>query len=59
MEQEKYRAIMEYLENFSQKIGTESHRETLGNGVELLSFLSAVNEDGSGLIYFQLALIRA
>lgn len=58
MEQGKYKSIMEQLERFSKEVGTESRRETLENGVELLSFLSAVYEDGSGLIYFQLALVR-
>lgn len=59
MEQAKYQAVMDRLEEFAHQVGVECRRETLENGIELLSFVSAVREDGTGLVYIQLALVRA
>ena len=58
MEQAKYKAVMDRLDAFSHEVGIECRRETLENGVELISFLTAAYEDGSGLVYVQLALLR-
>lgn len=58
MEQAKYQAVMDRLEAFAHQVGVECRRETLENGIELISFVSAVREDGTGLVYFQLALVR-
>lgn len=58
MDQQTYAAVMDRLEAFVQKVGTDCRREWLENGIEELRFLSALQQDGTDLALFRLAVVR-
>lgn len=58
MDQQTYAAVMDRLEAFSQTVGTDCRREQLENGIEELRFLSALQQDGTDLALFRLAVVR-
>lgn len=58
MDQIKYIEVMRLLGEFSGAVGVEARREKTGNGTDVLSFLSAIHENGEGLVYFQLGLVQ-
>lgn len=58
MLQETHDAVMAMLKQTAEEIGSEARLDTLQNGVTLLSFVCPMHDDGTGLVLFQVSLLR-